>query len=116
MNQDEYHAAMVEIEKLMDSDPAKGTKEGERLEELAVLVQEHERGILAIARKREKVWARIVKEPLFQFLKHGDGRIILELYANEQISLGKAAEAITEKFCLKLEPLLPDWKGCNVEE
>ena len=66
--------------------------------------------------KIQERWGRVVKEPLFQFLKHGDGRIILELYANEQISLGKAAEAITEKFCLKLEPLLPDWKGCNVEE
>jgi hypothetical protein len=65
---------------------------------------------------RMLVWERICKEPLFQFLKHESGRTILALLADGQISQGKAAEAITEKFCLGLEPLLPDWKGHHAKE
>jgi hypothetical protein len=62
--------------------------------------------------ERMQVWERICKEPLFQFLKHDPvGRTIMCLFANGQISHGKAAEAITEKFCLNIEPLLPEWKG-----
>lgn len=63
-------------------------------------------------KERLKVWQQIVKEPLFQFLKHDSvGRTILCLFANGQISHGKCAEAIVEKFCLGLEPKLPKWKG-----
>jgi len=66
---------------------------------------------------RAGVWERIVKEPLFQFLKHdGTGRTIMCLFANGQISLGKAAEAIPEKFCLGLDPALPEWKGYDAED
>jgi hypothetical protein len=49
-----------------------------------------------------------------QFLKHDPvGRTILCLLADGQISLGKAAQAITEKFCLGLEPTLPEWTGSH---
>ena len=59
-------------------------------------------------------WKRVCKEPLFQFLKHDPcGRTIMNLFGDGQISLGKAAEAITEKFCLGLEPTLPKWKGSH---
>ena len=75
------------------------------------------RSQLAMAREREKIWRRIIKEPLFHFLKHDPtGRTILCLLGNGQISLGKAAEAITEKFCLGLDPQLPEWKGYSAEE
>jgi hypothetical protein len=61
---------------------------------------------------RMDIWKRVVKEPLFRFLKHDPvGRTILCLLANGQISHGKCAEAIVEKFCLGLDPVLPEWKG-----
>jgi hypothetical protein len=67
---------------------------------------------LNMAREREKVWRQIIKEPLFHFLKYDpEGRTILCLFANGQISHGKCAEAIVEKFCLGLTPTLPEWKG-----
>jgi len=66
---------------------------------------------------RFEIWSRVVKEPLFQFLKHDPtGRTILCLLANGDISLGKAAEAITEKFVLGLDPVLPEWNGYTVEQ
>jgi hypothetical protein len=66
--------------------------------------------------KRMEIWRRIVKEPLFQFLKHGPGRHILYLLANEEISLGKCAEAITELYCLEIEPDLPEGKGMKMTD
>jgi hypothetical protein len=67
-------------------------------------------------RARIEVWKRVCKEPLFQFLKHDPtGRTIMCLFGEGQISLGKAAEAITEKFCLGLEPTLPEWKGYDAQ-
>jgi hypothetical protein len=105
MPRDEYKAALAEIERLIDSQPAKGTPEAEQLEKLAIRVQYYERLL---------TWEKVCQEPLFQFLKHDPtGRTILCLFGNGQISLGKAAEAITEKFCLGLEPALPKWKGSH---
>lgn len=67
--------------------------------------------------KSMETWGRVVKEPLFQFLKHDPvGRTIICLFGNGQISHGKCAQAITEKFCLGIEPELPEWKGYDVEE
>jgi|SRR5579863_9616587 len=98
---EEYKAALLEIEKLIDSNPAKGTPEGDRLEKLAIRVQYYERLL---------TWEKVCQEPLFQFLKHDPtGRT--HLFADGQISLGKAAEAITEKFCLGIDPELPPWEG-----
>jgi len=103
MFREEYKAAIEEIEKLIDSDPAKDTPEGDRLEKLATEVSTYER--LA-------TWEKVCQEPLFQFLKHDPiGRTIMCLFANNQISMGKAAEAITEKFCLGIDPELPPWEG-----
>ena len=67
--------------------------------------------------ENEKIkWDMVVKEPLYQFLKHDStGRTILCLLANGDISLGKAAQAITEKFCLGIDPTLPEWKGYREE-
>jgi hypothetical protein len=105
MPREEYKAALLEIEKLLDSNAAKGTPEGDRLEKLALRVQYYERLL---------TWEKVCQEPLFQFLKHDpSGRTIMHLFANGQISLGKAAEAITEKFCLGIEPELPPWEGYN---
>jgi hypothetical protein len=60
-------------------------------------------------KESQRRWALVVKEPLFQFLKHDPtGRKILTLFGDSQISHGKAAQAITEKFCLGLEPHLPE--------
>jgi hypothetical protein len=112
MTKDEHNAALREIESLMDKNPAKDSPDGIRLSDIAIRVQDYERDILNVAREREKTWQLIVKEPLFQFLKHDPtGRKILILFANGQISLGKCAEAITEKFCLGLDPLLPEYEG-----
>jgi hypothetical protein len=59
-------------------------------------------------------WARVTKEPLYQFLKFDPiGRTIMSLFADGQISLGKAAQAITEQFCLHIEPELPEWTGSH---
>jgi hypothetical protein len=66
---------------------------------------------------RMVIHERICKEPLFHFLKYEPmGRTILALLADGQISQGKAAEAITEKFCLGLDPPLPKWKGHHDKE
>ncbi len=132
MTHEEYEAAMKELEGLMTGDPKKGTPEGDRLNVLAVMIEEYENGsdvmvevlkyptspeLREIAEKREAIFRLIIKEPLFQFLKHNpSGRTILCLLANGQISLGKAAEAITEKFCLGLDPALPEWKGYDAED
>ena len=56
-----------------------------------------------------EAWKAVCSQPLYQFLKFDPvGRRILELLADEQISMGKAAQAITEKFCLDIEPILPE--------
>jgi hypothetical protein len=103
MPRNQYKADLGEMERLIDLDPEKGTPLGDRLEKLAIRVQAYERLL---------TWEKVCQEPLFQFLKHDPtGRTILCLLGNGQISLGKAAEAITEKFCLGLDPKLPEWKG-----
>ena len=114
MTNEEHKIALVEIERLMESDPSKDSAEGMLLAQLAEKVQKHETAVYA---ERLDIWSRIAKEPLFQFLKHDPvGRTILCLFANDQISHGKCAEAIAEKFCLGLEPTLPEWKGYDGKE
>ena len=55
-------------------------------------------------------WEKVCKEPLFQFLKHHPtGRKIMWLLSCDKISIGKAAQSITEKFILDIEPKLPDY-------
>ncbi len=62
----------------------------------------------------DETWEAVCKTPLYQFLKFGAGRAILDLLADGQISCGKAAQAITEKFCLGVEPVLPE-RGVGAE-
>lgn len=88
-------------------------EDGQSITAVSPELREH----LIMAREREKIWRKIIKEPLFHFLKHEpEGRTILCLFANGQISHGKCAEAIVEKFCLGLEPILPEWKGYTDEK
>ena len=55
-----------------------------------------------------EVWKAVVDTDVFQDLKHGKYKDILTLLSDGEISVGKAAEAITERAG-GLSPLLPDW-------
>lgn len=58
--------------------------------------------------KRMEHWKKVCQEPLYQFLKHGEGHRIMELLFDQKISIGKAAESIVEKFYYGVEPVLPE--------
>jgi len=53
-------------------------------------------------------WKLVCQSPLFQWLKHGEGRVVMDLLADGKISVGKAAEEIVRQFELRLPPHLPE--------
>ena len=55
-----------------------------------------------------EVWKAVVDTDVFQDLKHGKYRDILDLLADGDISVGKAAEAIAERAG-GLQPILPPY-------
>jgi hypothetical protein len=57
-----------------------------------------------------KQWGRVCQSPLFQYLKHDSGRRILQMLADGEISIGKAAQSIVEEYELGVTPLLPEGK------
>lgn len=58
--------------------------------------------------KGMEVWKAVVSTDVYQDLKHGKYRDILTFLSDGEISVGKAAEAITERAA-GIEPRLPDW-------
>lgn len=58
-------------------------------------------------KKRLQEWSDVCHTDIFQWLKHGEGRWILELLASEAISIGKAAQAVATVFVLKREEIVP---------
>ncbi len=54
-----------------------------------------------------KIWKEVVSTEVFQDLKHGQYRDILNLLADGEISVGKCAESIVERAA-GIEPLLPN--------
>ncbi len=59
-----------------------------------------------------KIWKAVVSTEVFQDLKHGQYRDILNLLADGEISVGKCAEAIVERAA-GIEPLLP---ACDLSQ
>lgn len=60
--------------------------------------------------KRLNDWIRVCEQPLYQFLKFGEGKRILNLLFDQQISPGKAAQSIVEMFNLGIVSVLPEEK------
>jgi hypothetical protein len=57
--------------------------------------------------KERAIWKEVVSTEVFQDLKHGKFKDIMYLLADGEISVGKAAEAITERAA-GIEPRLPE--------
>lgn len=58
--------------------------------------------------KGREVWKDVVSTDVYQELKFGKFRDILNLLADGEISVGKAAESIVQRAA-GIEPSLPEW-------
>ena len=66
-----------------------------------------------LAEETKKNWKNVCSSEVFQELKHGKYRHVLLLLQDQQISIGKCAQAIAE-IANGVEPILPKYRGEDI--